>query len=54
MSKLQRRFVRSIMGTTSIEYALIAMSVALGIVLTVGGVGGNLSGAYNSIVALFP
>ncbi len=54
MSKLKRRFVRCIMGTTSIEYALIAMSVALGVVLTVGGVGVNLGAYYNSIAAAFP
>ncbi len=54
MSKLQRRFVRCVIGTTSIEYALIAMSVALGVVLTVGGIGLNLSGYYNSIAAAFP
>jgi Flp pilus assembly pilin Flp len=54
MSKLQRRFVRCIMGTTSIEYALIAMSVALGAVLTIGGIGVNLSAYYKGIAAAFP
>jgi Flp pilus assembly pilin Flp len=54
MSKLQRPFVRCIMGTTSVEYAMIALSVALGVVLTVGGLGVNLSAYYGAIAQAFP
>ena len=54
MSKLQRRFARCVMGTTSLQYALIAMSVALGVVLTVGGIGVNLDAYYDRIAAAFP
>ena len=54
MFKAQRPFVRSTRGATSVEYALIAMSLALVVVLAVGSVGVNLSGAYGRIAAAFP
>jgi Flp pilus assembly pilin Flp len=54
MSEVQRRFIRSTAGATSIEYALTAMSVALVIVAAVGGVGLNLSAYYGSIAAALP
>ena len=54
MSEVQRRFARSVSGATSIEYALIAMSVALVIVVAVGDVGANLSAVFGGIAAAFP
>ncbi len=53
MCEVQRRFLRSTTATTSIEYALIAMGVALVIVLAVGTVGANLSAVYNRVAAGF-
>ena len=48
------QFFRSCDGATAIEYAIIASSVALVIVLAVGGLGTNLSASYGDIAHAFP
>jgi pilus assembly protein Flp/PilA len=54
MSEVHRRFVRSTTAATAIEYALIAMGVALVIVAAVGAVGAHLNAYYDHIAAAFP
>ena len=54
MSENPRQFGRSRTGATSIEYALVAMGVALVVVVAVGGVGANLSATYRHIATAFP
>jgi Flp pilus assembly pilin Flp len=54
MSEILRRFVRSTGATTSIEYALVSMSVGMVIVLAVNDFAVSLSALYNHIVAALP
>ncbi len=54
MSEVQRRFVRSTVATTSIEYALVGMCVGMVIVLAVNDFAVSLSALYSHIEAAFP
>ena len=48
-----RAFFRSTSGATAIEYALIAGGISIMIVGGVGLVGGNLTGVFEAVSALF-
>ena len=47
-------FVKDRSGVTSIEYALIAVIVAVGIVASVTVLGGSVSDIYNTVAAAMP
>jgi len=54
MSSGIARFVKDTSGVTSIEYALIAVIVAVGIVVSVTVLGDNLRASYEETAASFP
>jgi pilus assembly protein Flp/PilA len=43
------RFLNDESGATSVEYAMIAVAIAVAIIATVHGLGTNLKGAYVSV-----
>ncbi len=51
MSKRIARFVKDKSGVTAIEYGLIALLVAVGIVASVTILGSSVSATYNTVAA---
>jgi len=51
--KINGRFVGSQDGATAVEYALLAMCIVLGIVVSVGFVGTQLNTSYSEIAGSF-
>ncbi len=54
MPKRIARFVKDRSGVTSIEYALIAVIVAVGIIASITVLGGSVSDTYNAVAASMP
>ncbi len=54
MPKRIARFVKDRSGVTSIEYALIAVIVAVGIIASITLLGGSVSETYNTVAASMP
>jgi len=48
------RFVKDRSGVTAIEYGLIALIVAVGIVASVTTLGDSVAASYNQIASSFP
>lgn len=44
-----RKFLKSDLGATAIEYGLIAALIAVAIITAAGAVGTNLSGTFNTV-----
>jgi pilus assembly protein Flp/PilA len=53
MGRFVVRFLRDEVGTTSIEYGLIALLVAVGIIGAVTLLGSQISGTFNSVEGEF-
>jgi Flp pilus assembly pilin Flp len=53
MRPLLRRFACDERATTSIEYAFLALLIAVAIVAALTALGTKLGGAYNSVVSGF-
>ena len=49
MSKKIRKFFKSDLGATAIEYGLIAAGISLAIIAVVNGLGSNLNTKFSSI-----
>ena len=49
MRTLLIRFKDDVAGATSIEYALIASMIFMGIISVVGGIGSNLTSSFTSV-----
>lgn len=49
MKGFLRRFASNTIGATSVEYALIAIGVALAIIVGVGLIGTNLDATYRNV-----
>lgn len=54
MKKLIRCFARCSAGATSIEYALIAVLIAVVIIASVNNVGAALGNIFNDVASGFP
>ncbi len=54
MTSLIARFVRNQRGATAIEYAFVALFVALAIITVLTTLGTRLSGSYASVANSFP
>jgi pilus assembly protein Flp/PilA len=49
LKRIVLKFLSDDSGATAIEYGLIAAGIALAIIATVNGLGGNLNGVYGNI-----
>ena len=54
MPKRIARFVKDRSGVTSIEYALIAVIVAVGIIASITLLGGSVSETFNTVASSMP
>lgn len=52
--RVVRRFIRDESGATAIEYGLIAALLAVGIIVALRFMSGNLSNTYNHVATQFP
>jgi pilus assembly protein Flp/PilA len=51
VSEFANRLRRNTSGVTAIEYGLIAGAIAVGIIVTVTALGGNISGTFAAVSA---
>ena len=54
MPKRIARFVKDKSGVTAIEYGLIALLVAVGIIASITVLGGSVSDTYNTVASSMP
>jgi Flp pilus assembly pilin Flp len=54
MHSVTLELLRSDKGVTTIEYAIIASLLAMGIVVSLSNIGGKLAGFYQTVVGIFP
>ena len=54
MNRLTLDLLKSDKGVTTIEYAIIASLLAMGIVVSLSNIGDKLAGFYRSVVKVFP
>ena len=53
MRKLTEKFIANEIGATAIEYALLALLIALPIILSLAVIGTKLSGSFNEVSSNF-
>ena len=53
MRKLINRFAANESGATAIEYALLALLIAIPIILSITAIGSGLSGRFNEVSSNF-
>lgn len=53
MKGILRYFIADRRGVSALEYGLIAAAIAVGIAVTVGGVGNKIKNKFNNIAAVF-
>jgi Flp pilus assembly pilin Flp len=54
MGRMTRDLLKSDTGVTTIEYAIIASLLAMGLVVSLSNIGDRLAGLYRTVVGLFP
>jgi pilus assembly protein Flp/PilA len=54
MNIVRNRFLRDESGVTSVEYAVVALLVALVVIAGITAVGSNLAGMYGNVASRFP